>query len=1147
MQVNRLSAGLCFLLTVILMPTLLNAQVNTVEFGKNRIQNKKFVWKFYQSPNFNVYFNQGGLDIAKSVVQIAEEELNPIEQQVEYSLQRRANIIIYDNYEDYKTSNIGLGIDWQNSGGLTKLVNNKMVIYYDGNHNNLRRQIREGIAKTLTDNILFGEDIGEFASNAALLDLPQWITDGYVQYIAEPWNQQKDDDLRNAMLGGDYKNFYAFAFDKPNLAGNAFWYYIAEKYKPENVTYFLYLARLYKNLNTASQRICKKKFKDVLADFMEFELEKYTNDLKQRKNAPKGKLSIVEESNKKEDYFRFSANPNAKNNSYAVVKFKGGIYTVKYVDNFYDEHELVKYGVRMLGATAKSNYPLTAWDGKGSRLLVVYPLKGKLYMFVYDAVAGIKRFKQELEGFDQVLDASFMLDANTLLISGVKNGRTDLFTYKIDNGKIKAITNDIYDDLDPAFVSFPGRTGIIFASNRPGPTTEGGDTAVPSRNHFNIFLVDLMNDGNFKQISQLTKVKYGNARYPTPYNTNHFTYVNDENGIANRWAGFFNSASAGLDTLYWIGDEILRNPSTKEMDSTLSAWQRQEPDSISYYQVYKDSTYTFPITNYQTNLLESKVAGNNGQVSEVRREGDEKFLYKLKVDSATLRKRNINARPTDYIRKLVQQDRLAGGKTAVRRDSTATPKKSRSIFQNEFEDEKPDSTKVPQTPAGDVSNTGGITAITQKEPYLNRSSLFDYRLKFNADYVLAGITNNILVNRFQPFAYGAGPIQLNNGNNLNFTFRVGVSDILEDQKIIGGVRLGTTLSDKDVFISYQNYKRWLDWGVTYYRSNITNFNGLFYNYDNPPYYAYDNELITNLYQLNATAPINEIKSVRGTLGIRADRSVLRPYNNFNGIADPESLKVKDSVSYTVVSHFEYVHDNTINPAQNIWNGLRYKIYADIDFPLTNVSSDPNGVNSKGKPIYNLGFDVRHYLKIYRNLIWAVRAGGDFSFGDAKMIYYLGGVDGWLSPKFNNNTPVNLSNNYAYQSLAINMRGYQQNLANGNNAVVINSEVRLPVFTTFFSKPINNAFVRNFQLVQFIDLGTAWEGGLDKIKRPEISVVNEPVHFLQRAGGIGPFAGGYGFGARSTLLGYFLKIDAAWPMNVLFRGKPTWYFALGFDF
>ncbi|HRI21340.1 MAG TPA: hypothetical protein PLA68_10300, partial [Panacibacter sp.] len=60
---------------------------------------------------------------------------------------------------------------------------------------------------------------------------------------------------------------------------------------------------------------------------------------------------------------------------------------------------------------------------------------------------------------------------------------------------------------------------------------------------------------------------------------------------------------------------------------------------------------------------------------------------------------------------------------------------------------------------------------------LNKSALYNYRLKFSADYVLAGITNNILVNRYQPYQGGNGPIQLNNGNDVNFSFAFGISDV----------------------------------------------------------------------------------------------------------------------------------------------------------------------------------------------------------------------------------------------------------------------------------------------------------------------------------------------------------------------------------
>jgi hypothetical protein len=59
--------------------------------------------------------------------------------------------------------------------------------------------------------------------------------------------------------------------------------------------------------------------------------------------------------------------------------------------------------------------------------------------------------------------------------------------------------------------------------------------------------------------------------------------------------------------------------------------------------------------------------------------------------------------------------------------------------------------------------------------------------------------------------------------------------------------------------------------------------------------------------------------------------------------------------------------------------------------------------------------------------------------------------------------------------------------------------------------------------------------------------SDPVSVKVKTGGVGPFAGGYGFGARSTLFGYFVKYDVGWPMNGFFKGRPVMYVSLGFDF
>ena len=1106
-----------------------NAQVNAVQYGKNRVQYHKFKWKYYQTDNFNTYFSQDGLEIAKYVAQVAEKELPALEEFVEYGLQRRANIAVYNSFDEMYQSNIGLGIDWQNTGGVTKLVNNKMMIYFDGNHQNLRKQIRQGIAGVLVQNILFGDDLGEFAANQTLLDLPKWLTDGYIEYAAEEWSTDLDNQLKNAMLSAEYKNFYQFAFANPLVAGHAFWYYIGNKYGKAKTTYLLYLARIYRNLNSATQKIAKKKFKDVLNDFMMEEPQRYYKDIRGRKIVPRGQLSVSLEIGKK-NYIRFNANPQPRSFAYADVEFKQGKYSVVFHPNFTDRKVLLSYGTRSGEDEINPNMPILAWDNKGTRLACVYNKEGKNRIFVYDIVNRIKTVNDELPQFTQIQDMKSMLDANTLIFSAVKSGQSDIFVYKIDKKTVQQVTDDIYDDLDASFVAFPGKTGIIFSSNRPSADAPNADTAITERK-YNIFLIDNWNQSEFKQISQLTNSRFGNARYPSQYNTTHFTFVSDENGINNRYAGFFKSERAGLDTLIFIGDEVLRNPPRKELDSTLKEWSKVEADSVGFVSITNDSSYVFPLTNYQASLLETRTAGDNTLVSEVIRQGDYKFLYRLRMDENALRRRNVTAKPTEFMKKVEEQQRIATGKARVYQQPSpqdTSAQKQNDFFNSEFGNDKKDSSQL-----GKVFDAEEIT----EESVLTKAKLYEYRPpKFFNDYVVAGLNNTVFTpNKYQIYQGGAGPIRPSNGNDISGLIRLGTTDLFEDYKVSGGFRIAPNLRDNDILFEFMNLKKRWDWGLTYYRSNQEV--SIQVAPSSPNYLP--GKMYSNYYLGRLNYAFDRVRSLRTTIGPRFDRISLSSVNQLT-LETPDEKHTYGQLS------MEYVYDNSINKTLNIWNGLRWKAYVDWFTQISEVST------AAGRNLFNAGFDARNYYPIYRNVIWAVRAAGDFSWGNQKVVYYLGGVDGWFSPKFNDADAARPAPDvdYAYQALAVNLRGFKQNTANGNNNVVINSEIRAPVFTTFFNRPINNAFIRNFQLVQFFDLGTAWNGAYDAIQRPHVyySDPNNPnITVKIKAGGIGPFAGGYGFGARSTLLGYFLRFDVAWGMDVFFQGKPMMTVSMGLDF
>lgn len=1108
-KINRFLFTLCFLGT----GHMVMAQTNTVQFGQSRIQYKQFKWRYLQTANFNTFFNQGGLNLGKFVAQAAEEELPKLEKTMDYALRRRLNIVVYNNFGEMKQSNIGIGLQWQNTGGITKLVGNKMIVYYDGDYNRLRVQIREGISRVIVENMLFGDDVGEFAGNAVLLNLPKWYTDGYIAYAAESWNADLDNELKQLLRTGRYQNFNQLIQDQPTLAGHAFWFYIEQVYGADAPSYLLYISRIDRSLKRASQQVLHKSFKQARNDFMLFNFRRYEADNRGRRQSTRGTV-VTTLSNERADHYRIHANP--RNRNYAMVEFKHGITRVLLYQGFYKPTVLLKSGVRQLQAEANPDYPLLAWDPKGTRLAMLYEERGGLRLTLYDLVTKTRIEIPVPKEFQAVNSFQYLLDPNTLLLSAVKNGHSDLFTYNMSTFSVNQLTNDVYDDRDPSYVGLVGKSGIIFASNRPSPDASNADTVLP-RARYNVFLLSNWEKPEGRQITQLTDLKEGNARFPTEYNSSYFTFVGDQNGIANRYAGFFKSQSEGLDTLYYIGADILHNPEKPELDSMLLAYGAQQPDSVKMMVLTKDSTYVFPLTNYADGISESYQAGQKQEISETARRGDFSRTYRLKVDDRTLERRNVNTPLTSYRRYEMHRDSVLKGLPMYYQQPEDTSKKTGNFFQSEYGYQAPDTNLVIKQNMA-LEHPQNLT--------LKNAKIFPYHLQFASDYLITQLDNSVLVDRYQPFTGGGGPIYLQ--QPFNGLIQVGVSDLFEDIKFTGAFRFPSNFDGSEYYFAYENLRHYVDWKAFYYRKTErvgfgnTNEEG---------------KLRTNLYQVTATIPIDPVRSVRVSLGYRSDQT--RPLAD-----DPSTLPSKtiyDNDERYAVSRVEYVYDNTINPAINIWNGLRWKTYLEM-FPQLNKTP-----GYKKGFTFNAGFDGRYYLPIYKNFIWATRVAGDFSWGTRKVLYYLGGVDNWLAPKYNDNTPINTDANYAYQTLAENLRGYKQNVKNGNNVLLMNTELRLPVFATFIDQPIGSDFIRNFQITSFGDIGTAWNEKLS-LKNDSYLTYGQPPVFVQvKNSNLGPFVGGYGFGARTTIAGYFLRLDAAWPMSGFFAGKPMWYVALGVDF
>lgn len=181
-------------------------------FGKNRVQYNDFLWTFYRFKNFDTYYYLGGQELAQYTGRVAENEIAEIEQLFDYKINGRFQFIIYNKLTDFEQSNIGLGSEDlnTNTGGLTKIVGNKVLVYYDGDYRHFKEQLRAGIAQVLINQLLYGGSVKERVQSAALINFPDWYIKGLVNYVAKGWPLENDNQLRSLIIGKGVKTLMPF-------------------------------------------------------------------------------------------------------------------------------------------------------------------------------------------------------------------------------------------------------------------------------------------------------------------------------------------------------------------------------------------------------------------------------------------------------------------------------------------------------------------------------------------------------------------------------------------------------------------------------------------------------------------------------------------------------------------------------------------------------------------------------------------------------------------------------------------------------------------------------------------------------------------------------------------------------------------------
>jgi hypothetical protein len=395
---------------------------------------------------------------------------------------------------------------------------------------------------------------------------------------------------------------------------------------------------------------------------------------------------------------------------------------------------------------------------------------------------------------------------------------------------------------------------------------------------------------------------------------------------------------------------------------------------------------------------------------------------------------------------------------------------------------------------------------------------FPYESKFSADNLVASLIIDPM-------------------RGMGVLLETQMNDMLENYRFHGGIMSTLDLRQGDVFAEFEYLPYFMDFSARFDRKAIR--------WDP---YANDNVYKYTMHRLEVGASLPFTDRLRVSLKPFAAIATSVDLGEQPFPLNPPSALTTNR--YYAGATSEIVYDNSVSTGMNLMEGTRGKI------SFTHYQ----GLRDQELSFSRASIDLRHYQKVYREIVFAVRGFAGTFFGPSPKKFMLGGMNNWLFNKteLDGNdgegqaNPLGLrgeTQDVLFVEYATNLRGFDYATLFGNSVMLMNAEFRVPLIRALTNGPIASNFFRNLQFTAFYDIGTSWSGQPPFTSETSVSykVIEDGPFRAQIKNYINPWLYSYGLGVRTVVFSYYVKFDFAWPVQNYKVGEPRAYLTLGFDF
>ncbi|MBC5775325.1 PD40 domain-containing protein [Pontibacter sp. KCTC 32443] len=434
-------------------------------FGRNKPIYKDLDFKVLESPHFRLYHYFQDQEDASRVIQDSERWYKLHYQVLKSSFLEPNPLIIYKNHADFQattaiTGEIGIG-----TGGVTEGMKNRVVMPVTLSNKQTDHVLGHEMVHAFQYNLL---RTGDSTSISSVRNLPLWMVEGLAEYMSigstDPNTAMW---MRDAVLNKDIPTLRDLTRKPeyfPYRWGQAFWSFVAGTWG-DGVIRPLFMATAIYGYEEAIELVLRTDAK-TLGSMWRKQLEDYYAPYMAKAQKSMTGTKLLHRENAGEMNISPMLSPNGKYIAY--LSEQDVISLELFLADAKTGKKIKRLSKRIQqGDIDNINFLESAgtWSPFGEHFAFSVYSKGRNQLAILDVAKAKIIDEFDIPGVEAFSYPAWSPDGNSIVVSGLVEGQSDLYLYNLRTRKTTQLTNDAFSDLMPSWSGDGSR--LVFSSDRP--------------------------------------------------------------------------------------------------------------------------------------------------------------------------------------------------------------------------------------------------------------------------------------------------------------------------------------------------------------------------------------------------------------------------------------------------------------------------------------------------------------------------------------------------------------------------------------------------------------------------------------------------------------------------------------------------------